>query len=140
MIGGKGAFELKEAIEEAKTYLDRKDTGYFVVAGSSSNRLIGFRRWELHDGFYFTRELYVAPGMRRKGIARKLIRFLEKWLLEKGQDIACISCVPRNKTMIALACSEGYCILNMIEMRKNLIPDNKDRHEEEALGLKWKVM
>ncbi|MCK4593263.1 hypothetical protein KAU45_02085 [bacterium] len=27
--------------------------------------MFGFRRWEYVDGFYFTRELYVVPEMRK---------------------------------------------------------------------------
>lgn len=41
--------------------------------------------------------------------------------------------------MIALARSEGYDILNMIEMRKDLTRDSRPhRDETDALGLKWK--
>jgi GNAT superfamily N-acetyltransferase len=78
--------------------------------------------------------------MRRKGVARILIRHFEEWVKEKGQDIACISCTPHNLAMIMLARSEGYEILNMIEMRKNLTEKEKPRGEVEALGFKWKIL
>ena len=140
MLGGKGNFTPEDAVNEARKYLNRKDMGYFVAV-DSSNRLVGFRRWELHDDFYFTRELYVVPDMRQKGVARELIRHFEKWVQKRGQDIACISCIPHNIAMITLACSEGYDILNMIEMRKNLTKDSSPpRSKIKALGLKWKKL
>ena len=141
MIGGKGSFTLDQAIEEVKENLHRQDSGYFIALDSSSNQLVGFRRWELHDGFYFTRELYVIPDMRRQGVAKELVRHFEQWVLGKAQDIACISCTPHNVAMMRLARSEGYEILNMIEMRKNLTDDaGEPRSETEAVGLKWKVL
>jgi len=141
MLGGKCTLTLDEAVEEVKEHLDKEDSGYFVAVDSLSNQLIGFRRWELHEGFYFTRELYIIPDMRRQGIAKALIRHFEKWVLEKGQNIACISCVPHNVAMIMLARSEGYEILNMIEMRKDLTgKTKKPRSQTDALGLRWKLL
>ena len=79
--------------------------------------------------------------MRRQGVAKELVRHIEQWVLGKGQDIACISCTPQNVAMMTLARSEGYDILNMIEMRKNLTDDAREpRSETEAVGLKWKVL
>ena len=141
MIGGKGSFTLDQAREEVKGNLGRKDSGYFAALDSSSNELVGFRRWELHEGFYFTGELYVIPSMRRQGVAKELVRYFEQWVLGKGQDIACISCVPQNAAMMTLARSQGYEILNTIEMRKALTDDAREpRGETKAVGLKWKTL
>lgn len=137
MLGGPGDYyTLEEALQEAKKHLSREDSGYFAAV-DSSGRFVGFRRWELHDDFYFTRELYVVPEARRKGVARALIRHFEQWVLEKGQEIACISCTPHNIAMIQLARAEGYDILNTIELRKNLTDRMpKPQGEAEALGLR----
>jgi GNAT superfamily N-acetyltransferase len=116
MLGGAGDYyTLEEALEEVKKHLSREDSAYFVAI-DSSGRFVGFRRWKLHDDFYFTRELYVIPEMRRKGVARALIRHFERWALKKGQEIARISCTPHNIAMIRLARAEGYDILNTIEL------------------------
>lgn len=140
MLRGKSTFTINDAEEEVKRYMEAENTGYFVAVGSQS-QLIGFRRWELHDEFYFTRELYVISSMRQQGIAKQLIRHFEIWGLGKGQDIACISCTPQNVAMIMLARSEGYQILNMIEMRKELTAKaDKPRSQAEALGLKWNIL
>ena len=140
LLGGEEEFTLEDCEKEARKYITMENAGYFLAIGSDG-KIVGFRRWELHDDFYWTRELYVVPEMRRKGVARALIRHFENWLLEKGQKIACISCIPHNIAMIMLARSEGYEILNMIEMRKNLTGDvPKPRSEVEALGLKWKIL
>jgi len=140
MIGGEGSVTLDEAADEVQENLGRQDTGYCVALDSASKRLFGFRRWELHDEFYFTRELYVIPDMRGQGVARELIRHFEQWVCEKGQDYACISCTPHNVAMMILARSEGYQILNMIEVAKHLGENPATpRSQTEAVGLKWKV-
>ena len=140
LIGGQGRCTLDEAAQEVARYLGRDDAGYFVAV-DPTGLPVGFRRWERRDGFYFTRELYIIPEVRRQGVARALIRHFERWLLENGQEIACISCTPHNVAMIALARAEGYGILNTIEMRKDLgASPRTPRGEREALGLAWKVL
>jgi len=139
MLGGRATPAPTGALSRVRGYLVGENTGY-LVALDSDNRRLGFRRWEYVDGFYFPRELYVVPGMRGRGAARELIRRFEEWLKDKGQDIACISCTPHNAAMISLARSEGYRILNTIEMRKNLTGDQpQPKAEREALGFTWKV-
>jgi predicted N-acetyltransferase YhbS len=141
LLGGRGTHRQSDATAEVDNRLRRDDTGYFVAVDETSGRIVAFRRWELHEGFYFTGPLYVVQELRHYGIARELIRHGERWLLEKGQDMACISCVPHNRAMIDLARSEGYRILNTIELRKNLTAGaEKPRGETDALGLKWKVL
>ena len=79
--------------------------------------------------------------MGRQGVAKELVRYFEQWVLSKGQDIACISCAPQNVAMMTLARSEGYEILNTIEMRKALTGDAREpRSETKAVGLKWKIL
>jgi len=138
MLGAGIRSTREQAIEEARSNLESASAGY-ILAFDSGQRVVGFRRWELHEGFYFTRELYVVPDMRRRDVARRLIRFFEQWLLDKGQDIACISTVPANRRMIELARSEGYDVLNMVELRKDLIPSDRKRTEVDALGWKWRI-
>jgi GNAT superfamily N-acetyltransferase len=140
MIGGSSTRSLAEIAEEVERFLDSSDGGY-IVAIASTGDLVGFRRWELHDGFYLTRDLYVVEGTRRHGVARALIRHFEQWLREHGQTVACISCTPHNMAMIALARSEGYRTLNMIEMRKDLLKGRrKPWGQVEALGLVWELL
>ena len=140
MIGGQGNVFVRDGLKEVERYRRREDTGYFVAVDARS-RIVGFRRWEQRDGFHFTRELYVTPAMRRKGVAKELIRHFEQWVLEKGQQIACISCTPHNAAMIALARSEGYTTLNTIELRKNLDGSTeRPRGETHALGLVWELL
>lgn len=43
MLGGKGAFTSEDAMNEAREYFNKKNTGYFLAV-NSSNRLVGFRR------------------------------------------------------------------------------------------------
>ena len=140
MIGSRSTRSLVAIGEEVRRFLTMS-TGGYMVAVSGTGKLVGFRRWELHDGFYFTRDMYVVESERRHGVARTLIRHFEKWLLENEQTMACISCTPHNMAMIALARSEGYRTLNTIEMRKDLIAERRTaRGKGEALGLVWKLL
>jgi len=70
-----------------------------------------------------------------------LIRHFEQWVLEKGQEITCISCTPHNIAMIQLARSGGYDLLNTVELRKNLTERMPNPNREvEALRLSWKAL
>ena len=103
--------------------------------------LLGYRKWKYRDDFFFTKEMYVVLETRRSGIARELIQFFEKWVLSRDQKIACVSIAPHNTAMLNLLRSEGYDILNTIELRKNLSSDNHTpRSEIEVFGHKWKVL
>lgn len=140
MIGGDSTRSTGEIAEEVEQFLDC-DNGGYILAVAASGDLVGFRRWELHDGFYFTRELYVARDARRGGVARSLIQSFERWLVEKGQTVACISCTPHNLAMIELARMQGYGILNTIEMRKDLSEDHRTaRGNAHALGFVWELL
>ncbi|MFP4136708.1 MAG: N-acetyltransferase family protein [Candidatus Acetothermia bacterium] len=139
LIGGDKTVDTKETLKETKTNIEKTARGYFV-AELDDGRLIGYRSWELRDEYYFTKELFVKQKYRREGVARKLIRELEDWLKKRDQDSACISCVPQNLAMINLARSEGYTILNQIELRKNLTEDPAEPNEKRnALGYSWEI-
>lgn len=137
--GYEPSWTLDKAEKEFNRYIENEGSGIFV-AKDSENKIVGFRSWELNNDFYFTRELYVIPEMRRKGIAKKLIKHFEVWLKEKGQDKACIWITPRNKAMIELARSLGYGVLNMIEICKPFEwREANPPGEAEALGKKWRI-
>ncbi len=139
LLGGNSTVERQEISKEVRSNLQEESRGYFL-AQTPKEKLIGYRSWEHRDDYYFTKELFVRPDYRREGVARKLIRTMEEWLLKRGQHSACISCVPQNLAMIQLARSEGYQILNQIEMRKNLSEDTpKPNEEREALGYSWEI-
>ena len=64
MLGGRATPAPTAALSQVKGYMVGENTGY-LVALDSEDRVLGFRRWEYVDGFYFTRELYVVPEMRK---------------------------------------------------------------------------
>ena len=128
-------------LEIVSQELQRDDTGYIVAVSPDGRELLGFRKWRLQEEFYFTKALYVVPEWRRKGIARRLVSYFEDWVREKGQSVAVISIVPHNDAMINLVRSEGYDILNTIEVRKNLVDSEREsRGEVDALGVLWRIM
>lgn len=139
-LGSERRIAPSKAQDEVQRFLSAQNSGYFIALDEHQQPL-GFRRWEYHDEFYFTRELYVIPAARRHGVARALLHFFEQWVQERGQDIAVISCTPHNLPMMRLARSEGYTILNLIEMRKNLKDDARPpRGEVDALGFTWEIL
>lgn len=139
LLGETSTVEYQEISKEVRSNFQEESRGYFL-AQTSKEKLIGYRSWEHRDDYYFTKELFVHPDYRREGVARKLIRTMEEWFLKKGQHSACISCAPQNMAMIQLARSEGYKILNLIEIRKNLSEDTPETNEErEALGYSWEI-
>jgi len=138
LLGGKTEYTLQEAQEEVKSVLESPACGYLII--ESDGEMAGFRRWELHEGFYFTREMYVREDMRGRGFSKAMIRHFETWARKEGQDIACISSIPANDPMIDIARSEGYDILNTIEMRKDLKDRNRTYNTVNALGRIWNIM
>ncbi len=94
LIGGRGMHHESNASTEVQSRLKREDTGYFVAVDSTSGRIVAFRRWELHEGFYFTGPLHVTPDLRRSGVARALIRHVERWLLQKGRTSLAFPACP----------------------------------------------
>lgn len=56
-------------------------------------------------------------------------------------NISCINCMPQNVAMINLARSEGYKILNQIELRKNLTDEAPEpRGERKTLDYRWEIL
>jgi len=140
LIGGDSQVAASEVRNEIEAHINSERCGY-ILGFDRDGAAAGYRRWEDSDGFIFTRELYVIPQYRQMGIARQLIEFTEKWLLEIGQDIACISIVPSNDVMIGLARSMGYTTLNTIEVRKDLTGGGrKPRNQVEAVNSTWEVL
>jgi len=139
LLGGGKTVEREEISDEVMSTLKAEDEGFFVAV--ADGEVVGYRSWELRDEFYFTQELFVVPAYRQEGIAKALIRRLEDWLRKQGQNIACIRCVPQNVAMINLARSEGYKILNQIELRKHLTDETPEpRSEDNALGYRWDIL
>lgn len=139
LLGGDKTVEREEVSDEVMSTLKNEDEGFFIAV--ADGEVVGYRSWELRDEFYFTKELFVVPSYRREGIAKALIRRMEDWLGERGQNVACIKCAPQNVAMISLARSEGYKILNQIELRKNMTDETlKPRGEGKALGYRWEIL
>ncbi len=140
MMGGNLDRPKSEIFPLVEDYLKNEHSGY-VVACDERGRLFGYRKWEYRDEFYFTMEMYVVPDERRHGVAKEMIKFFEDWVLSRGQKIACVSIAPHNTTMLNLLRSEGYDILNTIELRKSLSDDvRKPESKAEVLGLEWKTL
>jgi len=140
MIGGNRSITEEECLAEVSGRLSQADSGYFLAL-NEGGEIVGYRSWELSGTFYTTCEMFVIPTMRRRGIAAQLIERFERWLTERGQDIACISITPHNSAMLKLLVREGYTILNKIEFRKDLSPDARaPRGTLSLFDFEWNVL
>lgn len=62
MLNGDTSLDYDAAKKEVHQYMENPQSGYHVAVDQESSTLIGFRRWEEHNDYYFTRELYVKKG------------------------------------------------------------------------------
>jgi len=110
------------------------------LVAESGGELLGFVRYECHDGAYFGRELYVRPEQRRRGIGRLLLHEVERRVRAAGEKDLFASIVPANRVALAFALRCGYDVLNTVELRKNLDDSLSPRSEVECLGLHLKLI
>ena len=106
---------LTEHLEEISALLGRGGSAVAFLARDGDGRAIGFAEATLrHDHVNgcetspvaFLEGLYVVPGQRRQGVARRLCRAVEAWALEKGcrefASDAAIDNLPSRKTHLGL--------------------------------------
>jgi ribosomal protein S18 acetylase RimI-like enzyme len=123
----------KEEAEEAlrKDMLSRDSS---ILVYEDRGKILGFARYELHEGAYFGRELMVHEQHRGQGIGKLLLNEVERIINEKGHQLY-LSIVPKNKDAIQFFVSAGYNILNTIELTKNLGKETLERRPIRLLNV-----
>lgn len=104
--------------------------------------LIGFVRLLQEGNVYWIENIGIEQGHRGQGHGRGLLTALETFVQERGQDSLYVSVLPENTAAIEFYVNNGYCTLNMIELRKDLTKENPSNHlqaDGRNFHLEWKT-
>ena len=103
---------------------------FFVIR--SAGRLVGFMvlKKDPTDPVYWGEELYIDPGFRGKGVARRSLEFAEWFVKSKGGDALYLWVAASNRNALRVFRALGYQTLNMVELRKDL-------RSSRARGARW---
>ena len=116
--------DLIGAEEELKYYLQQK---YPVFAVSQNGRYVGYAVCKVLDDCVWLESIYVRKDSRRQGIATLLLKKCEEVAAEYGNETLYINIHPNNHNMILFLQKNGYDVLNLIEVRKQLKDEVTDR-------------
>ena len=122
--GYDSTIDVDEAVEELQYYLNKK---YPVFAISDNGRYIGYGVCRIDDDVVWLESIYVRPEFRRQGIGKMLFEKAEAIAKEYGNDTLYQYVHPNNDRMLNFLKTNGYDVLNLIEIRKAY----KDEEPEE---------
>jgi GNAT superfamily N-acetyltransferase len=128
--------------EEAASIIQQdmlRDESYILVAEPiAGGDLIGFCRYENHEGAFFGRELLVVENWRIRGVGTKLLHAVEDEIKKAGETNLYLSIVPRNIEALRFFVRRGYNILNTIELRAEWPQEKVQRKPIHFLGLQFR--
>ncbi|MCH7762423.1 MAG: GNAT family N-acetyltransferase [Candidatus Marinimicrobia bacterium] len=106
-------------------YQIRLKKNHLILTASIHNKLIGFKigydRFE--DGSFYSWMGGVLPEYRKKGIAKMLANYQEKWAKENKYTTIRLKTRKKYKAMVAFSLKRGFKILNKIAK----VPDEESR-------------
>ena len=103
------------AREEILEYLRK---GYPVYAAEDRGDLAGYVVCRIDEPCLWVEHIFVREAYRRRGTATLLFRKAEEIAASMGEDTVFNYVHPNNAGMIRFLRSQGYTVLNMIEIRK----------------------
>ena len=107
--------DVDDAVEELHYYLNKN---YPIYAISDNGRYIGYCVCRIEDDVVWLESIYVRKEYRRQGIGRMLFEKAESVAKEYGNETLYQYVHPNNDTMIRFLKTNGYDVLNLIEIRK----------------------
>lgn len=107
--------DVDDAVAELKHYLKK---GCPIYAISDNGRYVGYAVCRIDDDVVWLESLYVRPEARRKGVGRMLLQRSEALAKEYGNDTLYQYVHPNNDVMLTFLKTNGYDVLNLIEIRK----------------------
>ncbi len=113
--GSNITIDVDEAVDELKYYLSKK---YPVYAVSDNGRYIGYCVCRVEDDVVWLESIYVRPEYRRKGVGKMLFDKAQSLAGEYGNDTLYQYVHPNNDAMLNFLKTNGYDVLNLIEIRK----------------------
>ena len=124
----KDEMEIAEAVEEIDYYLDKE---YPIYTAVQENEYLGYFILKFDDDAVWLEHFFVKKQYRGQGIGSQLFKKAEEVLDELGYVNLYNWVHPNNDRMISFLKSQGYDVLNMIEIRKSF--------ENEELSSEFKV-
>jgi len=121
--------EIAEAVEEIDYYLDKE---YPIYTALEDNEYLGYFILKFDDDAVWLEHFFVKEQHRGKGIGSALFKRAEEVLDELGYVNLYNWVHPNNDRMINFLKSQGYDVLNMIEIRKSF--ENEELKSEFKVG------
>jgi ribosomal protein S18 acetylase RimI-like enzyme len=135
-LAGHGPMPVDEAALVIQDDMLGSDSHILVAETLATSEVLGFCRYERHQGAFFGRELCVLETKRYRGVGTALLRAVEKRIQEAGETNVFISVVARNAQALQFFAKRGYNILNMIELRTPFPDERIVRKPVDVLGLR----
>jgi len=98
--------------------LDFLNSDFPVFAVEDNNALAGYIVCRIDEPCLWVEHIFVKEDCRRRGIATMLFHKAEEIAASMGEDTVYNFVHPNNDNMIQFLRSNGYTVLNMIEIRK----------------------
>jgi ribosomal protein S18 acetylase RimI-like enzyme len=120
------------ATEELDEYLDLNSP---LFVSELENQVVGYIICRVDGNTVWAEMMYVKPEVQRQGIATNLFSRAEELAVSLGGSTLYNWTHPNNDAIIAFLRSQGYTVMNLIEVRKpspgeDLVQNVRvDRHE-----------
>ncbi|HKL12260.1 MAG TPA: GNAT family N-acetyltransferase [Halanaerobiales bacterium] len=120
---------IKDGVDEIDYYLDKK---YPIYTAIEDDQYVGYFILKYDDDAVWLEQFFVKEEYRKQGIGTKLFRKAEAVLEDLGYVNLYNWVHPNNNGMINFLKSQGYDVLNMIEVRKQF--DNEELKSKVQVG------
>ena len=114
----KGIVSRPDTDAEKEEILEFLGSGFPVYAVEDHGALVGYIVCRIDEPCLWVEHIYVREDCRRKGVGTMLFRKAEEIAASMGEDTVYNFVHPNNENMIRFLRSNGYTVLNMIEIRK----------------------
>ena len=115
--------DVDEALEELQYYIQKS---YPIYAISDNGKYIAYCVCKIEDDVVWLESIYVLPQERKKGVGKLLLDKAEEVAREYHNDTLYFYVHPNNHEMLNFLKSNGYDVLNLIEIRKKYQDENLD--------------
>ena len=127
--GRKQARNLESAIQDLSERIDRNET---VFIAKVNDEIAGIQIATAEPSCKIEC-VYVSERFRRLGLAQRLLDAAESHFKVSGSDSFYVSVHPNNRAIIELLKSNGYDVLNLLEIRKRW-PDERQYQAVNIMG------